>query len=648
MSSDHYPRLFEPGSIGKLKLRNRVVMAPMGTGYGDPDGNYSQRDIDYFVARAKGGTSLLFTGVNIINRKVDLPAITAIHYLDSNSYISRASDLVEAVHDYGAKICIQIGAGFGRQAEEVTEQRIPVAPSPVPASGNPSIICRELSKQEVKHIVELHSEAARRAAVAGFDMIEFHGHTGYLMDQFMTPAWNRRTDEYGGDLDGRLRFPLESIAAVRRVVGPGFPLSFRLSVEHKTADGRTRAEGIEIAQRLEAAGIDVLHVDGGCYDAMPWVFPPVYHQQGPLVELAAAVKEAVSIPVITVGGIRDPEFAEKILEQSRADFVALGRELIADPEWANKASWGHAEDIRPCVFCNERCIGGRFSYKAVGCTVNATAGKERHYALNRPEKQKKVVVIGGGPGGMEAARVAAARGHDVTLYEKESILGGQLVAGSQPGFKSVFRDLIGYYSTQLGKLGVKIECGCEITPELADGLEADVVVVATGAVPGTCPIPGSDNRNVVHAADLLLGKKEAGRKIVMVGGGLTGCDTALWLALKGNEVTIIEMMPAVAMDMNCINRVELLHQLHRAGVKVCTNLTVRKRNPSGVVIEGDDGGDETITADTIVLALGSKSRNELANSIGVKPSATYVIGDCVSPRKVGYAIHEGFVAGWRA
>jgi 2-enoate reductase len=644
MVQGKFPKLFEPGRIGKLEIRNRIAMAPMNTIYEDSDGRVTQRMIDYFAARAKGGTGLIMTGLTRVYRKAEYLPMMGL-WMDSDAHIARASDLAEAVHDYGAKICMQITAGLGRQDGDPTLEKIPVAPSATPSYMNPKVVCRKLSKAEIKEIVKEHAEAARRVVTAGFDMIEFHGHTGYLIDQFMTSLWNKRNDEYGGDIKKRMRFPLELISSVRDVVGSGFPLSFRLSVDHKIPNGRILSEGLEIARFLESAGIDVLHVDGGCYDSMPWIFPPSYYPEGPMIELAAAVKKVVKIPVITVGKISRPAFAEQILKDGKADFIAMGRQLIADPEWANKAKDGRVEDIRPCIVCNEFCIGRVFCARPLSCSVNAAAGKERYYAMQRPEKRKRIMVIGGGPAGMEAARVAALRGHSVTLYEKEKTLGGQIKAASRPAFKVELQRLINYLSVQLKKGGVEVKTGKEVTTALVNATKPDAIVVATGASPLFYKIPGIEH--TINAVDINPDNKKVGNRVVVAGGGLTGCDTALALAKKGKRVTIIEMLPAIAGDLNPISRQALIEELSKAGVRILTGYTIKKFTAKGLIAARGNEKQKAIEADNVICALGSQSENVLLKSLKGKVREVYAIGDCLKPGKVGEAIHDGFVAGWK-
>jgi 2-enoate reductase len=564
-------------------------------------------------------------------------------------FISGASDLVDLVHDHGAKICIQITAGEGRQQFMGLPEKVPPAPSPVPAFKDSNVICRALTKDEIKGIVHAFADAAQRAVMAGFDMIEFHGHTGYLIDQFLTPLWNKRTDEYGGDIDGRMRFPLELISAARAVVGPDFPLCFRLTADNKLPGGKTIADSLEIAKRVEAAGIDVLSIDGGCYDAMPWIFPPSYYFDGCMVDLAAAIKKVVNIPVMTVGRINRPEFAEQILEEGKADFIAIGRQLIADPDWANKARDGKVEDIRPCIICNEFCIGRIFFWRSMSCSVNAQVGKEQYYEITRAKKVKRVIVIGGGPGGMEAARVAALRGHEVTLYEKENTLGGQLKAASKPPFKVELQRLVDYLSVQMDKLGVRVKLETEVTPELIARAKPDAVVVATGASPVTPSFPGIENANILTAVDLLMGKRKVGNEVIVLGASLVGCDTALYLAREGKRVTIFKMRPGteVAEDLNPPSRQALLEELTKFKVTIITNSTIKEFTARGLVAIDKNGKEKTLKAETIVLALGSQSENKLLNSIKGKVGELYAIGDCVTPRKVGQAMHEGFLAGWK-
>ncbi len=643
-----FPRLFHPGQIGKLEVKNRIVMAPVANMYANMDGTYSQRQIDYYAERAKGGAGLIIVEVTFVERKISPPADPVAPYIDTNWHIPGASDLVDAVHDYGAKICIQLSPGPGRNMNVATHDRIPIAASAVPSFSDPDIICRELSVAEIKEIVRACGDAAERAVKAGFDMIEIHGHLGYLIDGFMTPLYNKRSDEYGGDIEGRMRFAKEIIAAMRSRVGDKFPLCFRYSGEHKIEGGRTLAESQEIARHLESAGIDILDIDAGCYEVPYWITPPYYMPEGCLADIAAGIKKAVKIPVITVGGINSPELAEQILDEEKADFIALGRALIADPQWPNKARNGQIEDIRPCIRCNEGCMGRSFFLRTMACTVNPVVGKEQYYKFNRVEKPKEVMIIGGGPAGMEAARVAALRGHKVTLYEKENELGGQLKAASKPPFKKPFRDLKKYLSGQLNQSGVKIETGKEVTAHLVEHMKPEAVIIATGASPVTPSFPHQTG-NIITVEDFLTGKKEAGDTVIILGASLVGCDTALYCAREKKKVTVIQMRAdtGIAQDVNFFSREKLLQELARYGVTILTDLAIKEVTSDGVLVTDGTGKQQTLVADTIIAALGGKAQNELAMELKDKVRELYLVGDCVSPRKILEAIREGFLAGWQ-
>lgn len=644
-----FPNLFQPGHIGKLEVKNHIIMAPMAQMWAEIDGRFSQQQIDYYAARAKGGVGLIITESVFAEKIISPPFDPLAVYMDSPYHVPRASELVDAVHDYGAKIAMQLSPGPGRNMNGASTERIPISASAVPAFTNPNILCHELTAGEIKKIVEACAKTAQRAVLAGFDMIEIHGHNGYLIDGFMTALWNQRKDEYGRDIQGRMRFPLEIIQAVRAEIGDEIPLSFRYAIEHRFEGGRTLVESQDIARILEAAGVDILHVDIGCHDAFQWVQPPNYLSPNGFPDQAAAIKQVVSIPVITVGGITSPDIAEQILQEKKADFICLGRALIADPEWSNKAFKGRVEDIRPCLRCNEGCIGRAFYLKSMSCSVNPLVGKERYYTITRTEKPRKVMVVGGGPGGMEAARVAALRGHTVTLFEKEKKLGGQLKAASKPHFKSALGNLVNYLSIQMVNLGVNIETGKEVTPDLVQKFQPEVVILATGAHPETPAFPGINNEKVVSATDLLLGKRATGNEVIVIGASSTGCDTALYLSQLGKKVSIIKIRPGseIAQDVNPINRAALLDQLARNRVNFLLDLTIKEFIAEGIIVRDKNGEKKIIKADTIVLALGAKSENRLAEQLKGKVDELIAVGDCVNPRKVGEAIHEGFVAGWR-
>jgi len=518
-----------------------------------------------------------------------------------------------------------------------------VAPSVLPNVWDMRIMTRELTTEEVERLIKSFGNAAEIAASAGFDAIELHGHEGYLMDQFMTSLWNKRTDRYGGDLDGRLRFPLEIIENIKDKAGKDFPIIFRYAIKHYIEGGRDVEESLEIARRLERAGVDALHVDAGCYDDWYWPHPPNYQPPGCMVDMAEVVKKVVTIPVITVGRLGYPKLAESVLREGKADFVALGRPLLSDPEWPLKAQEGRLEDIRPCIGCHDGCMGGMLKIGYLGCAVNPLTGKERELEMKPAERPKSVLVVGGGVAGMEAARVAALRGHKVTLYEKGDRLGGHLIPGSVPEFKQDVGLLRDYYATQLAKLGVKVELGKEVTPKLVEEMKPEVLIVATGSTPIVPEIPGIEKEIVVTAIDLLLGKKKVGERVIVAGGGLVGCETAVYLAQQGKRVTVVEMLEEIIPDVFEANKQHLLKLLAENGVVVLINTRLGRVTDEGAIVVNKRRRYEAdLKADTVVLALGLKPERGLAQALEGKVPQLHVIGDCEEPRKIMDAVWSAF------
>lgn len=639
-------KLFKPGNIGNLSIKNRIIMAPMGFGgLGETDGRLSQRVIDYYVARAKGGTGLIITGVARVSRRIEQFLNVPLLYhpmIDNIVYTSRLSDLAEAVHDFGTKIAIQLTAGFGRVTTHyLLKDAGAVAPSILPCFYNPDISARELTKQEIEGLVKDFESGAEIIRSSGIDAVELHAHEGYLFDQFQTALWNKRTDKYGGNIEGRLTFSLEVIDAIKKGAGTDFPIIYRFGLTHYLNGGREIDEGLDIARRLEAAGVDALHIDAGCYENWYWPHPPTYLPPGCMVEMAEKVKKQVKIPVIAVGKLGYPEIAEEILLDEKADFIALGRPLLADPEWPRKVKEGRFEDICPCIGDHEGCLGRVRERKSISCTVNPSTGMEKEFAIKLAEKKKSVLIVGGGPGGMEAAMVAKLRGHEVTLWEKNDTLGGNLIPASVPDFKQDYRDLIKYFSTQIKKLGVTVELKKEATPDLIKQMKPDVTIIATGATPVIPEIPGISRKKVITAPELLLSKEEIVDPVVVVGGGVVGCETSLYLAQKGNRIKILEILDSIATDMFSANRMYLLKLIADTNVGTITGAKILEITEEGVLFQGK-GGKDFVEANTIVLAVGLRPNKQLLEILGNDVSEVYAIGDCVKPRKVYNAIREGF------
>lgn len=639
-------RLFEPGKIGRLSIRNRIVMAPMGIGaLAEPDGRLSQRAIDYYVARAKGGVGLIITGLTCVDAEIEKKTEDGLGVLvraDSPIHINRFAELVDAVHDYGTKLCVQLTAGMGRVAYgDILRKGHAVAPSASPCFWNPGVTARELTTEEVEKLVQAFAQAAAFLRIAGVDAIELHAHEGYLLDQFQSALWNKRTDKYGGDLEGRLRFPLEVIETMKSRLGNDFPLIYRYGVVHHVQGGRGIDESLEMARRFEEAGADALHVDAGCYEAWYWAHPPVYQPRGCMMDMAERVKKVVNIPVIAVGKLGYPDIAERVLQEGKADFVCLGRALLADPEWPVKVKEGRSDDIRPCIGDHTGCLSRVFQGKYISCAVNPATGMEREFTVLPAHEPRSVLIVGGGPAGMQAAMVAAQRGHQVSLWEKNDRLGGNLIPATVPEFKKDLGDLTKYLSTQVKKLHVDVRLGREASSELVQETKPDVVIVATGATPIMPKIPGMKKGRVLTAVDLLLGKKESGDKVLVLGGGLVGCETAAYLAQAGKNVTIVEILKRIFQGENRAHQQQMLKMLADGNVNVLTSSSVSEIKDGGAIID-HDGKEEELETDTIVVAIGLEARSKLHDELKGRVPELYAIGDCVKPRKVLDAVWEGF------
>ena len=645
-------KLFEPGRIGKLQIKNRIAMAPMGIiGLIEPDGRLSERVIDYYVARAKGGVGLIITGLCLPILDIEFgplkkQGMSFVPRIDSPDVVPMLRQLADSVHSHGAKIAIQLTAGFGRVFNPHMIALLnleAVGASAVPNVWDQKVVTRELTTGEVDAIVESFNTAAEIVKAAGIDAIELHGHEGYLMDQFTTSLWNKRKDKYGGGLGNRLRFSLEIIKNIKRKAGSDFPVIYRYAIKHYLEGGRGVEESLEIARRLERAGVDALHVDAGCYDDWYWPHPPIYQPPGCMVDMAEAAKRAVKIPVITVGRLGYAELADSVLKAGKADFVALGRALLADPEWPLKVKEGRQEDICPCIGCHDGCLARIMMGSSLSCTVNPATGNEKEYTIAPSEKRRAVLVVGGGIAGMEAARVAALRGHQVTLYEKRDRLGGHLIEGSVPEFKRDVRLLNDYYVTQLKKLGVKVELRQAVTPELVNKMKPEAVIVATGSSPLVPDIPGITKEKVVTAIDVLLGKKKAGERVVVAGGGLVGCETAVYLAQKGKRVTVVEALEEIISDVFEANKQYLFKMLAENGVSVLTNTNLVRISEHGAVVGNKYHRFEAeLKADTIILALGLKPETDVLKALQGKVKGLYSIGDCERPAKIIDAIWGAF------
>ncbi|MCF8069220.1 MAG: FAD-dependent oxidoreductase [Desulfobacterales bacterium] len=651
--------LFKPLQIGKVKLKNRIAMAPMGIDYMvNPDGSLNRRVVDYYLERIRHGVGLIICSVFKVENEVE--ALEASAPMLEDVSLGYLGELCDAAHSFGVRVFVQLTAGYGRVTVPATLRGPCVSASATPNFWDRSIICLELSMEDVGKIVTAIGETSERIAVAGVDGIEFHGHEGYLFDQFTSAVWNHRTDKYGGSLENRLRFPIECLDAIRQRVGDRLAVQYRFGLKHFMKGinqgalpgevfeevGRDVEEGLEMARQLEQAGFDSLHVDAGCYESHYWPHPPNYQKHGCMVEMPAKTKDVVKIPVVGVGRLDKPEIAAQAVSDGKIDVAAIGRGFLADPQWADKVKSNQPEDIRPCVGCYDGCFGSYAKIRNISCALNPSSGRESAYRLESAKDPRNVMIIGGGIAGMEAARVAAIRGHKVSLYEKKTMLGGLVQQAAVPEFKKDLRRLQAWYERQIEKTGVNIFMNEEITSDLIRSKSPDVVILATGAnaiVPAM--IPGVDQDSVVTAVDLLKGEKTAGERIVIVGGGLVGCEMAIWLTDQGKQATIVEMLPALMTGgAHVPGQVKMMTMdlLTKCGTTIITDSQVCEFKPKGVLIDQKESGKKDIEADTVVLAMGMKSETSLADQAGDIADYVYRIGDCREPRNVMNAVWDAY------
>jgi 2-enoate reductase len=650
---NNYPCLFQPGRIGSVEVKNRIVMAPMGTtgplvGYG---GTFSDRVITYYERRAKGETGLIITGLNLVSPRLEpweMDGVNPNIIFDSPWRVPNFLQLTERVHDFGAKIFPQLTAGWGRVFPGTLAGQLArrgaqfVAASSGPLFWKPEISARELTTEEVDGLVRAFGNAAVIAKQGGFDGIELHGHEGYLMDQFTCALWNKRSDKYGGDLMGRMHFVLSIIRVIREAVGTDFPVIYRYGLEHRIPGGRTADEGIEMAGILEQAGVAALHVDAGCYENWFWPHPPEYQPPGCMVDMAAMVKPHLTIPVITVGRLGYPDLANRILEEGKADFIALGRPLLADPDFAAKARKGEIEEIRPCIGCHE-CFARLRSRLSLSCAVNPQCGDEERLTVRPASVRKKVMVIGGGIAGMEAARVCALRGHEVILYEKSDCLGGSLHSAGKADFKQDIARLLAYQVDQVGNSRtITIRLKTDVNAETVEAQKPDVLFIAAGSAP-LCEVDirGLRERRWVTAEDAYREDLPAGETACIVGGGSVGCETALYLAKQGWSVNLVETLDTVAADLFEANRMMLLELLQQYRVNVLTGAQVREAT-AGAVLVSTPHGEKRFEADLLVLCIGRRPVNGLVRAVQGLAKEVYVVGDCAAPRKIKDAIWEAY------
>lgn len=640
MTASCFSRLLEPIRIGGVLLKNRVVMPAMLTGFATRDGCVNEQMVRYYARRAEGGTGLIVVEGTCVDDPVGRVRVHQL-CIDDDRYIPGLNALVGAVKAYGAKIALQLHHG-GPTVYFVQGVR-PVAPSPIPLRHAPHLVPRELDKKEIRDIVHKFAAAARRAKEAGFDGVELLCGHGYLLNRFLSPHANRRQDDYGGDLDGRTRIVREIIEQVRVEAGKGFAILCKFPGNDFVDGGITPEESAALCQILEHTGVDALTMTAGSAEGK-YAQHGIGCPQGWLVHLAEKVKQQVNIPVAAICRIKGPEAAETILSEGKADLVAFGRALLAEPDLVAKVERRENHRINRCISCNYCLDRVGFEQTTVRCSVNAETGREYDFRMAPADRPRKVLVVGGGPAGMQAAHVAAARGHEVVLVEKGQQLGGQLTLATAPPHKEEMRPLIDYLSGELKERRVDVRLHTTATREVVQRINPEVVIVATGAAPLIPPIPGVDLPHVVTAWDALADAEKAHGVVVVIGAGMVGCDVARFLSGKGRTVTLIEQREEPATDIGPAVRKFELEELRRSGVTLMTRAVARSITETGVLVDSE-GTSTVIKADTVVLAAGSKSERALIEALESARMEVHVIGDSVVPRNIVQAMAQGFRVG---
>lgn len=652
-----YPHLFTPFNINKMTIKNRLSVSPMGQFYlmYDEKGGYTFNMMDYLCDKARGGFGLIVLGGLPSDMLVDHkdPVQDQVSPLYAPKHFKNAAArMLDRVHAYGTKVIIQLSTGHGRM-------RLEKGPSPLPYLYDPSHINEELTKEEIELKIDQEIKCAKFAKEMGFDGVEVHAmHWGYLLDQFAQPLTNHRTDEYGGDLDGRLLICKKMIDGIRAECGPDFPVSIRMGLKWWMKDfnkaslwgdeevGRTIEDAIEIAKKLEEYGYDMLDCNSGTYDSFYYNCPPYYQPYGYNVELARQVKEHINIPIIIAGKMDDPDLCEEAVASGATDAVAIGRGSLADPQFAKKLEMGCPEKIRPCISC-QNCIKSLFDIGSIQCSVNPNVTQEMTYALHPAVQRKKVMVVGGGVAGMEMARSAKLRGHEVELFEAEDHLGGHLnEAGSHP-FKSGIAKLNLWYQQELKTMGIPVHLNTKVDADMVKAAGFDTVLLAVGSyhfIPKF--VEGYDHKKAAVSYDVLMGIRDTGKNVVVVGGGLTGSELAYDLARYGEKnVTLVEALPDILSSGPAVPQpvdMMLRDLLEYYKVDIQTNHRIKAVNDEGAVIEGSDGTLKTIPADDVVFCIGLKPNQSLRDELMYSGVEVFEVGDGVAVGNIRTAISAAY------
>ena len=632
--------LFSSFWIRDIQLENRIVMPGLASFLIGDGGMICEATVDHYRRRAAGGPAMIIMEACSVSPE----GVVSNHQarIDDDRFIEGLSKIAAVIKSEGSVPAIQIHHG-GRQTSIKVIKRKPLAPSAIPCPTIRGDV-EPLTIDGIHEIVQKFGDAAERARQAGFELIEIHGAHGYLINQFLSKVSNIREDEYGGDIVGRSRFALEIIEEINKRIGPEFPLSFKISAQEFVPGGLTVTESIEILKLLVKAGVDVVQVSAGNDMTPEWICQPMFMKKACLASSAAKFKWALNIPVMAVGRINDPMVANEVLSEGQADLVCIGRGLLADPEMPNKAREGRLDEIRTCIACNT-CMESIFRKGRIECLVNPMLGREKEMVFVPTPKPKKIMVVGGGPGGLNVAWVAAKRGHEVHVFEKRGYLGGQLLAGSIPGHKKELRSLIKFQEKQIEKFGVACHLNHEVETKDIQVLDPDVVVLATGSLPAIPPVDGIDRSIVMTYEDVLNEAPPSFKQAVIIGGGPTGLEIALHLAEYGCRVSVVEMLAKIGKGLEAITKKILLGKLKEYNVKIMTETKLIGVKSTGATVALWDGTEKLIEAETVIFATGTQPCDRLYEKVKSLGYETYRVGDCLETRSAKAAIYESAVLG---